>query len=42
MIASSIDSTYFAPIAAAMAAAYIILVGEPKKAQRHYWWPYIG
>jgi hypothetical protein len=42
MIASSIDSTYFAPIAATMAAAYIILIGEPKKAQRHHWWPYIG
>jgi hypothetical protein len=42
MIASSIDSAYFAPIAGTMAAAYIILIGEPKKAQRHHWWPYFG
>jgi hypothetical protein len=43
MIAWVIGSGYFAPIAAIMAAGYIILVGEPKKSvQRHYWWPYIG
>jgi len=43
MIASVIGSGYFAPIAGITAAAYIILVGEPKKTiQRHYWWPYIG
>jgi hypothetical protein len=43
MIASVIGSGYFAPIAAITAAAYIILIGEPKKGvQRHHWWPYIG
>jgi hypothetical protein len=43
MIASVIGSGYFTPIAAVTAAAYIILVGEPKKGvQRHHWWPYIG
>jgi hypothetical protein len=42
-IASVIASNYFAAIAGVMAAAYIVLVGEPKKGtQRHHWWPYIG
>jgi hypothetical protein len=43
LIASVIASNYFAPIAGIIAAAYIVLVGEPKKGvQRHYWWPYVG
>jgi hypothetical protein len=43
MIASLVASGYFTPIAATMAAGYIIFVGEPKKGvQRHPWWPYIG
>jgi hypothetical protein len=43
MIASTIGSPYFGLIAGVTAAAYIVLVGEPKKStQRHHWWPYIG
>jgi hypothetical protein len=43
MIASTIGSPYFGVIAGTIAAAYIVLVGEPKtKTQRHHWWPYIG
>jgi hypothetical protein len=43
MIASVIGSGYFTPLAAIAAAAYIVLIGEPKKGvQRHHWWPYIG
>ncbi|SRR5216683_2870424 len=42
-IASVVASGYFAPIVGLAAAAYIVLVGEPKKGvQRHHWWPYIG
>jgi hypothetical protein len=42
MIASVIASGYFAPSVGLVAAAYILLVGEPKTVQRHHWWPYIG
>lgn len=43
MIASIVMSSYFAPIAGVVAAAYIVLIGEPKKGtQRHHWWPYFG
>jgi hypothetical protein len=42
-VASIVASAYFAPIVGFVAAAYIILVGEPKKGvQRHHWWPYLG
>jgi hypothetical protein len=43
MIASVVGSVYFDPIVGILAAAYIVLIGEPKKrTQRHHWWPYIG
>jgi hypothetical protein len=43
MIAALISSPFFGPTVGLFAAAYIVLIGEPKNnTQRHHWWPYLG